>query len=203
MNPCDLPEILQFPTIESKEPRDDDAAERQLLGFPELFLKKSRELHEARQELTDVLDYSAREREFVIRNVLDAVENCRSLLEVASPPTSAAEPTADLEAPLPAGDVAGEASEDSKPASSAEQVGLASVRRSLIYILEELGVRRVELLGQNYVSVTVDGRPISDPFEVLSSTQSGKASERTVTQVLRDLWVDRDGRVCQKGAVVC
>jgi hypothetical protein len=202
MNPRDLPEVLQFPTIDPEEPRDDDAAERHLLSFPEQFLKKSRELNEIRQELTDVLDYSAREREFVIRNVLDAVENCRSLLESSASTRSATEPNPESKAP-PAGEVAGVVSQDSKPASSTEEVGLASVRRSLIYILEQLGVRRVELLGQNYVSVVVDGRPISDPFEVLSSTQGGKASERTVTKVLRDLWVDRDGRVCQKGAVVC
>ena len=73
----------------------------------------------------------------------------------------------------------------------------------MLYLLEELGVRRIDLLGHTYEDVTFEGRPIEDPFEVIESTQQGRASSRKVTRVLVDLWIDANGRVLRRGKVIC
>ena len=49
-------------------------------------------------------------------------------------------------------------------------------------------------------------KKIDDPFEVLESSQKGKASEITVREVVGDLWVlERNGyvEVLQRGRVIC
>ncbi len=234
---------LDFSPPDPNENGSCDEAERQCLGFPDLFLRKSRELNEAQRTLTEVLDHSEQRMRFVIRNLLDSVENCRSMLDAhtARPgdgpaETNAAEVPAFAEMPADGGstdtgDAPGTTADgaaadgpaadapaatqivpsvgaDGNGAAGADAdhplaLGLASAVRTLEYLLGELGVRRVDLQGTTYVSVEVDGRPIDDPFEVVSTTQTGKASGRTVTKVLRNLWVDEDGRVVQKGSVVC
>lgn len=220
MSTIDATTLLSFSAPDSSELRNSDEAERQCLGFGELFLRKSRELNEAQHTLTEVLDDMDRRFGFVIRNLLDSLENCKTLLaaQTASQATATAEadivepattveptdPTEATEAqPIDTAVEPPITVNAADVAADANRLGLASVERSLIYVLEELGVRRVNLIGQAYGSVVVDGRTIPDPFEVMSTTQQGKATDRKVTQVLRDLWVDRDGRVVQKGSVIC
>lgn len=186
---------LGFAPPDEAAPRNYDEAERQCLSFADLFLRKSRELNEVQRAMTEILDDTERRYAFVVRNLLDAAEKCAfGAAHEAPAPEVAAEPTEAEPVPQAVG-----ADRERHPA----ELALESVRRLLVYILEQLGVQRVELLGQTYASVVFDGRPIADPFEVMSSTQQGKASDRIVTQVIRDLWIDRDGRVVQKGCVVC
>ena len=80
------------------------------------------------------------------------------------------------------------------------------MQRSVLYILEELGVRRIDLIGHTYDDVVVNGQKIDDPFVVLESVQKGKTSEISVRTVIDDLWIlDRDGfpEVLQRGQVNC
>ncbi len=219
MSTTDASTILSFSPPDSNELRNCDEAERQCLGFGELFLRKSRELNEAQRTLTEVLNDMDQRLGFVIRNLLDSLENCKTLLAAhsAAPVTATVEAVPEVPTTAVIPDATGTAEDgptnvvEEPPATmnvtdvaaEANRLGLASVERSLIYVLEELGVRRVNLIGQAYASVVVDGRTIPDPFEVMSTTQQGKAMDRKVTQVLRDLWVDRDGRVVQKGSVIC
>lgn len=206
------PLAMPKPENEGAAPGNWEEAEFHCQGFPRRFLDKCRELREAlegHKTYAGMLDDLERQMGFVIRNLLDVVENCRP-----EPTTKSAQPDApaDQQSQPPAG--AAEQTESSAaghgdmpsngaPPSEPARQQLESARRSLVYVLEELGVRRVELLGQTYDGIVVDGRKIFDPFEVLSSTQSGKATQRVVSQVVTDLWVDRDGRVVKKGLVIC
>lgn len=201
MTPHDL---LNFPAIADAVPGNPnpgnwEEAEWQCLQFPEIYLRKCRELNEAQQGLTEALDHGERQIGFVIRNLLDAIENCRETAPEEVPPPDAV--AAAVPEPAVEGEVSPSADGGDPPGGSPG--ALDSVRRSLEYVLEELGVRRVELMDTTYGGVVVNGRQIADPFEVVSSTQAGKASERKVTCVLGDLWVDCNGRVVKKGLVIC
>jgi hypothetical protein len=159
------------------------AAEKEALKFPARFLKQARELLECRRELQRAWDDNQALQDklvgFVLRNLIAVADTCRlGLTEAAA-------------AEAPAG-----------PAAAA----LASVERSVLYVLEELGARRVDLLGQTYDGVTVEGQKVEDPFEVLGSDRKGRLSEVAVREVVGALWVRVAGgavEVLQKGKVNC
>jgi hypothetical protein len=194
---------LRFEAAEAPTDKDAAAAEKESLKFPGRFLKKAQELKDLRQELRQAWEQneklSSRLNGFVIRNLIGVLDNCKLALARPAPPAPEAAP---LEEAAPAAEPV-PAVED---AERLEQASLASVVRSVLYILEELGARRVELLGRTYDGVEVDGQKIDDPFDVLESSQKGKASEITVREVVGDLWVlKRNGyfEVLQRGRVNC
>ncbi|NOX55924.1 MAG: hypothetical protein GXP27_16070 [Planctomycetes bacterium] len=269
--------LLQFETPLDAAPKRWPAAEAQCLKFPDRYRQKCVELNEALKGLTQVERERAQLFDFVVRNLLDIVDNCEEVLKETMPVQNGRPPmeeapsieasssqdaqlsargTADRqvrppeisppEAPLPQceacdsmlsarlseearADATDEAQESKErqpterpapplpqtepwgvterrlgPDSQDMQVcGLAGLLRSVLYLLEEMGVRRIDLLGRTYDDVTVDGRPIEDPFEIIESTQTGRASTRRVTRVLADLWIDSDGRVLRRGKVIC
>jgi hypothetical protein len=189
-----------------------EEAEFQCQGFPRRYLEKCRELREAlegHKSYAGMLDDLERQVGFVIRNLLDVLENCRPEPEEPLPPASQKCPDAPYAPPAMAvAPVEEQAAADALAQAASADAGrprrqLDSVRRSIEYVLEQLGVRKVDLLGQTYDGIVVEGRKVFDPFEVLSSTQSGKAAQRVVSRVVSDLWVDRDGRVVKKGLVIC
>ena len=91
------------------------------------------------------------------------------------------------------------------PVAALSVKSLQSVQRSLVSLLEGLHIHQVDLRGQTYGGVVVNGTPIPDPFEIIESTGSGKAAEQPVVEVLADLWVQTEPgiRVIRKGRVIC
>jgi hypothetical protein len=91
-------------------------------------------------------------------------------------------------------------------ADAVETASLASVQRSLVSLLEYLGVVSVELLGKTYDTVAHEGRQIDDPFEVIEAKQPGSARTLPVLDVVRPLWIQVEGdriRIVRPGKVCC
>lgn len=183
----DTTDPLAFPPPSSPPIGDWLAAERESFKFAGRFLKKARELKDARDQLSQAWDENnqlrGRLENFIIRNLIAIADNCRPGLGVASSP---------------------DASE--QPVQSTEAVCLASVYRSVLYVLEELGATPVPLIGHTYRDVSVDGQIIVDPFEVVESEQKGKTDEILVREVVHELWILRRGgqfEVLRRGKVNC
>jgi hypothetical protein len=96
-----------------------------------------------------------------------------------------------------------------EPPRSLEVTTLSGINRTILDLLEKLGVYRVELLGSSYEDVVFDGQRISDPFEVEHTDprrRNLKRSELRVREVISDLWVSRRGGAAQvlyRGRVNC
>jgi molecular chaperone GrpE (heat shock protein) len=181
--PDDPNALLNFEPAPGPDAKEWTAAEREAVKFSSRFVKKAQELMEARQQLQQLGEENDKLRDrlyrFVIRNLIGVLDNCKAAL---------AQPA------------------DASEAGRLEGATLSSIVRSLLYVLEQLGARRLELLGRTYENVEVNGQKIDDPFEVLESSQKGKASEITVREVVGDLWVlERNGyvEVLQRGRVIC
>jgi hypothetical protein len=171
------PDPLAFDPPGEDAPQKWAAAEKACLKFPERFLALAKELNECRRDLKEVRADRDRISGFLVRNLISVIDNCRQAL--------AHEP----------------ADEANLEAST-----LAGVERTVLYLLEQLDVVPVPLLGHTYEDVLVDGQKVEDPFEVQSSTQTGKISEVTVTEVISDLWVRRRNgsvEIMRRGRVAC
>lgn len=226
---------LEFEAPSEGDPKDWARAERECFKFPARLVKKAQELLGIRQQLQRVEQKAWEERErlnnmlygFVVRNLISIIDNSKLALaqltstntavDIALPTaeTSAVEKTEVFEAVDPARATPIEeqtvkivaVDPHAAPGARAlELTSLQSIHRTVMYLLEELGARRVELLGRTYANVEVDGQKIDDPFDVLESSQKGKLSEITVREVIEDLWVTHQhGRfeVLRKGKVNC
>jgi hypothetical protein len=83
---------------------------------------------------------------------------------------------------------------------------LASVQRTVLHVLEELGFVRVDLLGHTYDDVIVDNMKVEDPFEVLESGPREDATYLRVREVVCDLWLRRQAgtiQVVRRGKINC
>jgi len=186
--PAQPPDPLDFPPPGRAPAGNPVVAVREALKLPARLLRKAQELKDGRDQLQAAWDESNRIRDrldgFVVRNLIQMADNCKPAL---APPAAGGE---------------GEAA----PAPSPEAACLASVYRTVLYLLEELGVAPVDLLGRTYRDVTVDGQAIDDPFDVHESDQKGRTDEVRVREVIHDLWVVRRGghvEVLRRGLVNC
>jgi hypothetical protein len=219
----DARDVLRFPPPpEDADPAEWDRAERESLKFPRRFLKKAQELRQCRQESQQQLQSAWEEKErlarqlygFVMPNLIAIVDNCKLALAAAAGLLPAAESLPRPDEATEAGPGQGEGREPpgSTPrlagdsGATLQEVSLGSIHRSILYLLEELGAVRIELVGHTYDDVIVDGEKIEDPFVVLEATQKGKQTEVRVREVVEDLWVTRrHGRVevLRRGTVLC
>jgi molecular chaperone GrpE (heat shock protein) len=173
------PDPLAFDPPGEEAPQKWAAAEKACLKFPERFLALAKELNECRRDLKEVRAERDRVSGFLFRNLISLIDNCRQTLTHSS-------------------------GEGEQPAP--EAAALAGVERSVLYLLEQLGVFPVDLHGHTYEDVIVDGQKVEDPFEVQSSTQTGKISEVKVNAVISDLWVRRRNgsvEILRRGLVAC
>lgn len=95
---------------------------------------------------------------------------------------------------------------DADVGPSLTRAALASVERSLLHLLEELDVFRIDLRGRTYGDVVFDGQTIDDPFEVLEAAGAGRSTAQPVREVVSDLWVRRHHgavEIVRRGRVNC
>src|SRR5947209_9804246 len=144
-------DILEFEAPHDADPKHWAPAEKAALRFPEQFVKKARELNECRRDMERAFKL-CEDKEQVVGFVI------RNLITVVN----------NCKAALA-----------SAPAEAIETAALAGVQRTVMHLLEELQVTRVDLLGRTYEDVEVDGETIHDPFEILESEQKGKSGEVT------------------------
>jgi hypothetical protein len=173
------PDPLAFDPPGEDAPQKWAAAEKACFKFPERFLAMAKELNECRRELKEARGERDRISGFLVRNLISVIDNCRQAL--AHKPAQPGE-------------------------GNVEASTLASVERTVLYLLEQIDVFPVPLLGHTYEDVLVDGQKVEDPFEVQSSTQTGKISEVKVTEVISDLWVRRRNgavEILRRGRVAC
>jgi hypothetical protein len=210
-----VPPVLKFAEPVKSDPKTWSFAAGESYKFPDRFLQKCRELARARQETVDAQSQLVH----VIRNLISIADNCHdataAMAEVpdAAPSAVAAEATATAEAREAESAAAGEELEKVVPSTesavdrdSTEAVLLASVRRSVTGLLEDLGVVSVELLGTTYETVMIDGRKIEDPFEILEARQTGPKRSLPVVEVVSPLWVRREQdriSIVRAGKVFC
>jgi molecular chaperone GrpE (heat shock protein) len=171
------PDPLAFDPPGEEAPQKWAAAEKACLKFPERFLALAKELNECRRDLKEVRADRDRVSGFLVRNLISLIDNCRQALAHSG-----------RDEPTP------------------EAAALAGVERTVLYLLEQLGAFPVDLHGHTYEDVIVDGQKVEDPFEVQSSTQTGKISEVKVTEVISDLWVRRRNgsvEILRRGLVAC
>lgn len=176
-------DLLAFPPPSTDATGDWIVAEREALKFPNRFVKKAKEAKETRDQLQEAWAESNKLHEqlygFTVRNLIAIADNCKSI--VSAPPADGAEP-------LP------------------ESLALASVYRSVLYLLESFGAVPIPLLGRTYTNVEIDGKVIDDPFDVVESEQKGRTDEITVREVIYDLWIlRRNGHIeiLRRGKVNC
>jgi len=161
-----IPKALQFAPPPQGNPQTWDYAVAEGLKFPERFVQKAKEVAQMRVQngqLQEKLGY-------FVRNLIAVVDNCEEALaaaDVAKPSAaSPSEPEATDE-----GNSA-DASDAQSPPTAPDQLSdpqqlalasLASVHRSVISLLENMGVVQVDLMGKNYENVTFEGTPIPGP----------------------------------------
>jgi hypothetical protein len=178
---ADPNDLLRFDPPEEADSLQWAAAEKAAVKFPELLLDKARELNECRRELNKAWEEKEWLWGVVVRNLIDVADNCKAGLDGQPSPAESEQQTA-------------------------ARVGLGSVYRKVLHLLEELGVVPVDLQGRTYKDVVVDGQAVEDPFEVIHSEQAGKSTEAAVREVFSDLWVSRRHggvQVLRRGRVRC
>jgi hypothetical protein len=230
---ADLARLLEFDPPAEDAAGDWVEAERKCLQLPRRFVQKCQELNEITSGLNHVSREYDQLFDYVVRNLIGIVDNVRAALAAESardggPDVASAKERAALE-----DTAAGRAPEQNAPADAAvgglaeapetldgegaantgavaaapiTALGLASVYRSLLSLLEELGAVPFDLLGHRYTDVAVDGQALEDPFEIAEASGTGKARDAVVREVIQDLWVlRRNGtvRVLRRGLVNC
>ena len=177
MNRDEWPAILEFESPVADDQRGWEDALARCCGFPDQFLQKARESADWRERAGQYRLQQAQ----IIRNLISVLDNCHDA-------------QAAREGEAAPADVA------------AETLCLASVQRSLVSLLEYLGVVSVELLGKTYETVEHEGTQIEDPFEILESHGSGAVRSQPVLEVVSPLWIQREGkkiRILRPGKGLC
>lgn len=216
-------DVLAFQQPSDRSDVNWEYAEQEAIKFPQRFRDKCRALTQTSKDFARLTAENDRLFSFVVRNLISIVDNCRAAaaltgkcIETVPRGSNTTNPLdlTDAASDLAAVGTAAPAATEERPAgveSASEKDSLASntlagVYRAALHLLEELGVAPVDLAGQTYDEVMVDGNKIEDPFEVLESAQRGPAKSLPVVEVVSPLWIHRrDGgvSVIRRGRVCC